>query len=120
MEDSKVVLRRYHDDELQARVLAECAGPAASVAKVALAHGINANLVHKWRRRAAGKDKVPAAPVQASGEFVALSLTPLPPAPAPPAEPIRIELRRGATLVSIAWPAVAAGECTAWLRELLR
>ena len=119
MEDSKVVLRRYHDDELKARVLAECAGPAASVAKVALAHGINANLVHKWRRRAAGKDKVPAAPVQATGEFIALSLTPSAPL-SPPAEPIRIELRRGTTLVSIAWPAATAGDCATWLRELLR
>ncbi|MDE1557443.1 transposase, partial [Comamonas aquatica] len=30
--------------------MAECAQPGASVASVALSHGINANVVHKWRR----------------------------------------------------------------------
>jgi transposase len=33
---------------------------------------------------------------------------------------IRIELRRGATTIAIAWPGQAAGECAAWLREWLR
>jgi response regulator of citrate/malate metabolism len=37
-----------------ARVLAECDVPGASVAKVAMAHGINANVVHRWRQLAAG------------------------------------------------------------------
>ena len=42
--------RRRHADELKARVLAACAEPGASVAAVAQAHELNANLVHKWRR----------------------------------------------------------------------
>lgn len=29
---------------------ADCAQPGASVTKVALAHGINANVVHRWRQ----------------------------------------------------------------------
>jgi transposase len=33
---------------------------------------------------------------------------------------ITIELRRGATTVKVAWPLVAAADCAAWLRELLR
>jgi transposase len=35
---------------LKRRVLDECRQPGASVAQVALSHGLNANLVHKWRR----------------------------------------------------------------------
>jgi uncharacterized protein (DUF433 family) len=35
---------------LKARVLAECMQLGASVAEVAMSHGLNANLVHKWRR----------------------------------------------------------------------
>lgn len=35
-------------------------------------------------------------------------------------EPIRLELRRGASTVSLQWPASAAAECGAWLREWLR
>jgi hypothetical protein len=33
---------------------------------------------------------------------------------------IRIELRRGATSITVNWPAQAAAECAAWMRELLR
>ena len=40
--------RRVHGAELKARVLAQCHEPQASVAAVALAHGLNANLVRKW------------------------------------------------------------------------
>jgi hypothetical protein len=52
MEKAKRRTRRRHDAELKRRVLEECAAPGASVANVAMAHGLNANLVHKWRRQA--------------------------------------------------------------------
>ena len=54
MELSKRGGRRRHDGELKAKVLSECAVPGASVAQVALSHGLNANLVHKWRRQTDG------------------------------------------------------------------
>jgi transposase len=41
--------RRRHSDELKAKVLAACDEPGASISGVALAHGLNANLVRKWR-----------------------------------------------------------------------
>jgi transposase len=44
----KSVQRRRHDAQLKARVLAACRAPGASVSAVALAHGLNANLVRKW------------------------------------------------------------------------
>jgi len=37
-----------------------------------------------------------------------------------PSEGIRIELKRGPLSVNALWPLQAAGDCTAWLRELLR
>lgn len=40
--------RRTHDAQLKVAVIAACREPGASVAAVALAHGLNANLVHKW------------------------------------------------------------------------
>ena len=52
MEDTKRAPRRSHSAQLKARVLDECSQQGASIAKVALAHGLNANLVHKWRRAA--------------------------------------------------------------------
>ena len=34
----------------KALVLQQCAAPGASVAKVAMSHGLNANIVHGWRK----------------------------------------------------------------------
>jgi transposase len=44
-------VRRRHSAEFKQQVLAECDRPGAAVAAVALSHGVNANLVHKWRRQ---------------------------------------------------------------------
>ena len=41
--------RRRHSSELKTKVLAACDEPGASISGVALAHGLNANLLHKWR-----------------------------------------------------------------------
>lgn len=107
--------RRRYSAELKAEVLAQCEAPGASVAKVAMSHGINANVVHHWRQlaREAG---APVAPPRS--EFIPVPLATT--APAVADSDIRIELRRGATAVTIRWPVVAGAECAAWLRELLR
>ena len=113
--------RRRHSAELKAQVLAECEEPGASIAAVAQSHGLNANLVHKWRRGQHQAKAVTAT--QASDDtastFVALQLPPQPTAVSMPPD-IRIELRRGATTVNIAWPGQTASECAAWLRAWLR
>jgi transposase-like protein len=49
MGSEKPASRRRYSREFKLQVLAECDGPGASVAKVAMAHGINANIVHRWR-----------------------------------------------------------------------
>ena len=46
---SKSAPRRRHSAELKTNVLAACDEPGASISGVALAHGLNANLVRKWR-----------------------------------------------------------------------
>jgi len=42
--------RRTYTKAFKAQVVAECGEPQSSIARVALAHGLNANLVHKWLR----------------------------------------------------------------------
>ncbi len=115
MDDFKRVARRRHPAELKTRVLSECAVAGASIAKVALAHGLNANLVHKWRRHAVSRD-VATVPVREAGSFIPMTMAPT---AAPASADIRIELRRGTTAVNVSWPASAASDCAAWLRELL-
>jgi len=109
MTDFRNLPRRRHSAEFKARVLAECAQPGASVAGVALANGVNANMVHKWMRTAPGT-LVPGA------KFLPVAVTPE--APARPL--IHIEVRRGAMEAQVNWPVCAAAECATWLRELLR
>lgn len=120
--------RRLHSDEFKANAVAACMQPGMSMAAVAMAHGINANLLRRWVRDvemkashgAPGKSlrNIEAPPVKSV--FVPLALpTPATPTPTPTAD-IRIELQRGATAVTVTWPASAASECAAWMRELLR
>lgn len=113
--------RRRYTEEFKARVTEESRRPGVSIASVALANGLNANLLRKWvaEREAAGSPP-PAPPSLAAPtqEFVALPLVATP--KTAEGSDIRIELRRGAMTVTISWPAQAAGDCAAWLREWLR
>ena len=118
LEEVKRRSRRKHDAQLKGRVVAECAAPGASVAGVALAYGLNANLVHRWRRLAEGREIVQRPERHDAQQFVSLPIAPLAGSAMP--GDICIELRRGATSVSVKWPASAASECAVWLRELLR
>lgn len=49
--------RQARSPEVKAGILAECDRPGASIAKVALAHGVNANLVHGCRTAAASRPR---------------------------------------------------------------
>ena len=118
MEVARHPTRRKHDAELKRQVLAECSEPGASVARVALSHGLNANLVHKWRRHAAGAVR-PATP-QRGEVFVPVAMRPSAAAAVAAAADIRIELRRGTLAVNVSWPLGASAECAGWLREILR
>lgn len=124
MQEAKRSARRNHAPELKNAVLEECRA-GESVASVAMAHGLNANLVHKWRRLAQGKLVGAERPPTPAPAFIPLVITPpARPTPTPPAcaEPseLRIELRRGAIVATVNWPMSATTECAGWLRELLR
>ena len=110
------VRRRRYGAAMKAQILAECERPGASIAAVSMAHGVNANLVHKWRARAAKRqDTAVTAP---NVSFVPVPLQ----AAALTAEvpELRTELRRGPVTVTVSWPMSSATECAAWLREVLR
>ena len=118
MARDKPARRRSYSDALKAQVMAECEAPGTSVAKVALAHGINANVVHRWRQLL--REGKPSPPSISSG-FVPVSFASTPTAPGSAADrDIQVELRRGAIAMTINWPTSAAAEFTAWTRELLR
>lgn len=115
--------RRRHSAEFKAAVIEECLRPGVSMAAVALAHGLNANMLRKWvidgeHRLAPPPQTVSPqaeAPARPTPTFVPLAL----PAPADDSE-IHIELHRAGTTVKIVWPASASRDCAAWLRDWLR
>ncbi len=105
-------------------MVAACRKPGVSIASVALANRLNANLVRRWvdaeersglpaRLAPPGKLK-PLRP--ADEQFVPITIE----ATSTVRESITIELRHGAKIVNVAWPVSAASECAAWLRTLLR
>ena len=126
MAAERVVLRRRHSAELKALVLRQCAAPGASVAKVAMSHGVNANVVHGWRKLARERDGIALVPPSSATlsakmaasvpQFLPVSVMQATSPPAP--SDIQIELRRGATAMKITWPITAAAECAVWMREL--
>lgn len=97
-------------------MLGECDAAGASVAKVAMAHGINANIVHRWRQLAReGVQGTVARP----REFVPVTVAPASPV-ADTRRDIQIELRRAGVTMKLSWPIAASAEFAAWTRELLR
>ncbi len=117
--------RRVHGAEFKAQVLAECQRPGASVAAVALAHGLIVNLVRKWLvgrglkrtglvapSTATCSAPSQVAPCAAPLQFVPVELAAAgvvdqaagaaPAEPVPCAEPpIHIELHRGSAQLSV-------------------
>ena len=123
--------RRRHAPEFRERVVQACRQPGVSIAAVALANGLNANMVRKWVIDAEARPAV--VPAAGLGEPAPVGDKSTPSAPpsflplalrataAPmPADEIRIELQRGTTAIKVTWPSTAAADCAAWLRELLR
>ena len=113
--------RRKHSAEFKAHVVAACSKPGVSSASVAMANGLNANLVRRWVKDGEGeREDVEAIAAAKLVKRPATKFVPLPlPLPAPVRD-VRIELQRGATKVVVTWPSTATSECAAWMRELLR
>jgi transposase len=113
--------RRRHSELFKAEAIGACQQEGVSIAAVALARGLNANLLRSWVRKAE-RGNAPIAigrsvpdPLQRAHSFVPVTL------PTDGAErPIRVELCRKGRKVSIEWPASAAHECARLLRELMK
>ena len=112
--------RRFYSPQLKCQVMQECRQSGASVAGVALSHGINANIVHRWLRENSQTALVPQSRANANA-FVPVTLDELAPGAALHAAPdIRVEVQRANATIVVKWPLQGSAACTAWLREWLR
>ena len=108
--------RRFYSPEIKLQVVAACTQPGASIAGVALHHGINANIVHRWLR-----EHSQGTLVNRPQTFVPVTLNAATePAAAQPTADIRVEVKRANATIVVHWPLVGGGACAQWLRECLQ
>ena len=141
LEDSqptRTAVRRTHrtySAQFKAEMVAACLQPGASIAALALQHGMNTNVVHRWLKEhrqglhrpdgAALAMRAIAHPALAAA-FVPVRVDHSAPPPtaqqqtATPADFIRLECPRPGLTVTLQWPVSCAAQCARMLRDWLR
>ena len=108
--------RRRFSGEFKAQIVAQCLEPGASVSRISLDNGLNANMVRRWISEARRRSKAPAT----TPGFVPVNLPAATSARANrKRNTIRIEIPRTGGAVVVEWPAEQAHQCAALLRDLL-
>jgi transposase len=108
--------RRFYSPELKLQVVGSCAQPGASIAGVALQHGINANIVHRWLR-----EHNQGILIRRQQTFVPVTLnSAIEPATVQPTADIRVEVKRVNATIVVHWPLAGGAACAQWLRECLQ
>lgn len=121
--------KRTYSADTKAKLLAACSAPGASIAAVASAHAMNANVLHRWLKESsrsgqsfgrgadAGTSAVDMA-IQNAPSFIALPLL------TKPAEPqereIKVEIRKGGLVMTVTWPMSAANDFACWSASVLK
>lgn len=100
--------RRRFSKAFKAKIVSACNQPEASVAGVALANGLNANLVHRWLRAAKAKKVSPP-----SADFMPISVH----GPAPSADEREIVILEVGS-IKVHWPLSHIQQSIPWLRAL--
>jgi len=119
--------RRRYTAEFKKQAIEACLQPGVSMASIALANGLNANLLRRWvtERHEEVACSV-TSPDQHPLEIAEPSTPGLVPITVAMQEPvassgeIKIEIHRSQMLISVSWPVAQSASCTDWLRDLLR
>lgn len=110
--------RRRHSEEFKRQVIEACLQPGVSVAAIALANGLNANYLRKWVK-AHREESEQGRPTSEPFDAQPSALVPVTVAASAPTPEIRLDVRRGATTIQMAWPLEAVASLGQCLRELL-
>lgn len=113
---TQVPKRRFYSPELKLQVVTACTQSGASIAGVALQHGINANIVHRWLR-----EHNQGILIRGQQTFVPVTLnSAIEAATVQPTADIRVEVKRGNATIVVHWPLAGGAACAQWLRECLQ
>lgn len=118
---------RTYTRQFKAEIVAACQPPGASIAALALRHGMNANVLHRWLKEYARSGRHQMTVSDSSGAvstsvptpaFVPVQLPVNATEPTPPV--IKVELRKGVLSMGITWPVSAASDFAQWTAALLK
>jgi transposase-like protein len=116
--------RRRYSREFKQRILAEARQPEASLAAVAVRHGLNPNMVHKWRqaleRSGQGEFLRLPAPGHNAPATVSTPTSTAAPRDASHLDTIRMEVPTPQGQLVVHWPVSQLPESIAWLQALTR
>lgn len=108
-------IRRRHSNEFKQELIGLCQS-GVSISAVALAHGVNANLLRRWIKASAvettlSKESKPGklVPVRVESKS-AVSMD----------GNIQLEIQRGSTRINIKWPMAEAHACAQWLGDWIK
>ncbi len=119
--------KRTYCADTKAELMAACLVPGASIAAIASAHGMNANVLHRWlqvQRQSTQNDGVGAQAVTLKARAVqSPSFIPLPIAVKrcePVDREIQVEVRKGGLIMTVTWPMSAASDFAHWSASILK
>ena len=107
--------RRKHSAEFKASVVGLCQ-PGVSTSAVALAHGLNANLLREWIRKSRSGG-LPVSVVKPVNTMVPVSVNPVDESTG--RQRIEIALAKGGAKAEIRWPVEEADSLGRWLSSWL-
>lgn len=107
--------RRKHAPEFKLRLAALCQ-PGVSISGVALANGVNANLLRRWIKQFSVSNSLPAITNPAKLVPVQVESSAEPQI----SDAIEISIQKGRARVSIRWPGAQSHACGQWLAALLK
>lgn len=122
--------KRTYSADTKAELMAACRAPGASIAAVASANGMNANVLHRWlkdqprsTRHQTGNGACTDAAILSTSRPELASFIPLP-LPIKPPEPvereIKVDVRSGSLVMTITWPLSAASDFAHWSACVLK
>lgn len=114
--------RGRYTDEFKAQIIAACRQPGVSTSAVALANGINANLLRRWIVQSDESSSQPKSCLNASSPegFVQIASRAICRDPVVATEPcLRLEIRKSDLAITLSLPMGQHSECAALLKLLL-
>ena len=114
--------RGRYTDEFKAQIIAACRQPGVSTSAVALANGINANLVRRWIVQSDDSSTAPKSSLNASSPegFVQIASRSVGPhLDVATDQCLRLEIRKSDLAITVSLPMGQHSECAALLKLLL-